>query len=791
MKQKSIRTQRPWIRLCVFLAAGLALALLPVWAHGADGPVFTAQAKDVEVNYPDGASFHVEVAEPENVASWQWIASDGHSEFTLTGVTAKTDTLVIPATMQDDPEMFYCCVVTDKNGGTATSDPVRLHVKNPEEDKTVLFVGDYAVEPGEKLDLAETTLGSGTVDFAADGVNVTFQSVKIDNTTMTCDSTLTPSMGLYLVRRHSTDQEYYFHFKGDCLVNNTYYDPAYNAGGVAINSYFGTKDDPNAPTIIFDGDGKLTVRGGTNQIYSDGNIELAADLTTGVNGTYFNDGISCKNLFIDKGVKANLTVNGTAIHTEGDFRIYEGAALNIRSSSPHVSVGPTTKSMMFLVGSLYGEGGEINIQGYADPENFVPYDAFVATMPGILLAGEGSINADGTAISVELSAGESEEDFAINFYGVYGAGETNAVSLSNGAKLDVRIQTPQVNGVSGVVVPGIFAAEKDCQVRIDVLGSGEVTGLEADRAFSVTDAVIESKAISESGDAAFGIVCGEAAIALNGAKYSVHSTAKDGVAFAADTGEHGDAEISYVSGYTPVKIVLKDNVACTVPENGEINLCGIPGYGGTIQAETFYGSDKTRPAAEVTLSSTAAPAFVDVADQDWFHDAVQWAVSNKITNGTDDTHFSPSALCTRAQMVTFLWRAAGSPASEGELIFSDVDSGAYYADAVRWAAAEKIVMGTTETTFSPNAPVSREQLATFIYRVAQADGQGFTGAWAFLLDFEDADQVSSWADEGVHWCVMKKILTGTGQNKLSPKGTATRAQIVTMLYRYFVPVDAG
>ena len=142
-------------------------------------------------------------------------------------------------------------------------------------------------------------------------------------------------------------------------------------------------------------------------------------------------------------------------------------------------------------------------------------------------------------------------------------------------------------------------------------------------------------------------------------------------------------------------------------------------------------------------------------------------------------------------MVTFLWRAAGKPVVNEALPFTDVAQDAYYADAVRWAVANKIVLGTTATTFSPNSPVSREQLATFLYRYAQSKGEGFVGAWYFPLTFDDAASVSSWADEGVHWCTMKRILSGVGNGRLAPQATATRAQIVTMLYRCFVPAESN
>ena len=186
----------------------------------------------------------------------------------------------------------------------------------------------------------------------------------------------------------------------------------------------------------------------------------------------------------------------------------------------------------------------------------------------------------------------------------------------------------------------------------------------------------------------------------------------------------------------------------------------------------------------VTTEEVKNP-FTDVKSGDYFFQPVLWAVSKEVTGGVSETSFAPNAGCTRAQMVTFLWRAAGKPWASANRHFSDVAEGAYYKDAIEWAIAAGITNGISDELFNPDGAVTREQLASFIYRYAQSKGQGFTGAWMFLLDYSDASAISAWADEAMHWCVMQEIVGGTGNGKLSPQGTATRGQIVTMLYRYF------
>ena len=174
--------------------------------------------------------------------------------------------------------------------------------------------------------------------------------------------------------------------------------------------------------------------------------------------------------------------------------------------------------------------------------------------------------------------------------------------------------------------------------------------------------------------------------------------------------------------------------------------------------------------------------FYDVPNDAYYYEAVKWAVENGITGGIGNGLFAPNQPCTRAQIVTFLWRVAGSPVVNYLMPFTDVDEGAYYAEAVRWAASCGIVTGLTETTFGTNGVCTRAQAAAMIYRCAQAQGKGFTGAWMFHLPFTD---VPEWAYESVAWCYMNGVTTGVSETAFAPGNDCTRAQIVTFLYRAY------
>lgn len=174
---------------------------------------------------------------------------------------------------------------------------------------------------------------------------------------------------------------------------------------------------------------------------------------------------------------------------------------------------------------------------------------------------------------------------------------------------------------------------------------------------------------------------------------------------------------------------------------------------------------------------TAENPFVDVKKGAYYYDAVLWAVEQKITSGTSATTFSPDASCTRAQMVTFLWRAAGSPKVEnGKNPFTDVKADAYYYDAVLWAVEKGVTSGTSATTFSPDATVTRGQTVTFLYRNAGSPEVSGT------MPFADVEADAYYA-KAVQWAVQQKITDGTSFTTFSPLDTCTRAQIVTFLYR--------
>ena len=242
--------------------------------------------------------------------------------------------------------------------------------------------------------------------------------------------------------------------------------------------------------------------------------------------------------------------------------------------------------------------------------------------------------------------------------------------------------------------------------------------------------------------------------------------------------KHGDVTVS------PKTASKGDTVTITVkPDSGyELDTLTVKDASGSKIKVKDKGDGKftfTMPASKVTVSAEFAEIetldFADVPTDAYYYEAVKWAAKKGITGGTGDGTFNPNGSCTRAHIVTFLWRAAGSPEPKSTVSFADVPAGSYYAKAVAWAVENGITLGTGDGTFSPNATCTRAQSVTFLYRALGTAPTTVNG-------FTDVTADAFYAD-AVAWAVESGVTNGTSASTFSPNNGCTRAQIVTFLYR--------
>ena len=238
-------------------------------------------------------------------------------------------------------------------------------------------------------------------------------------------------------------------------------------------------------------------------------------------------------------------------------------------------------------------------------------------------------------------------------------------------------------------------------------------------------------------------------------------------------GGNGAVKPNFSSASAGTRIIL----AVTPDEGYELSYI-------TVDGERIDGTSFTMPAHDVEVRAYfvrigADMPFTDVKPGDWFYDYVAYVYANGLMEGTSATTFAPDDNMTRAMLVTILWRVEGEPVVNYLMPFTDVPDGAWYAEAVRWAASEGIVEGVSAAEFAPDAEITREQLAAMLYRYA-----GEPAASGDLSAYTDAASVSAYAVNAMSWCVGHGIITGVTATTLDPQGTATRAQCAAMLMRF-------
>ena len=377
--------------------------------------------------------------------------------------------------------------------------------------------------------------------------------------------------------------------------------------------------------------------------------------------------------------------------------------------------------------------------------------------------------------AIEKANALNENDY-VDFSAVKAALEAvvRGKNITEQAEVDAMAEAIE-RAIAGLALkPADYSAVDAAIEKANALNENDYVDFSAVKA--ALDAVVRGKNITEQAEVdAMAKAIEDAIAALVQKSYPVTISG---------TTEHGTVTTSTeaaVGGSTVTITVKPDSgyklggITVTDSEGNELSLTD-NGNG----AYTF-----TMPSGKVEIHVTftedgSLNPFQDVPDDAYYFEAVNWAVANNVTNGTSETTFSPNVGCTRAQVVTFLWRAAGQPEpTEGTNPFTDVKEGAYYYKAVLWAVEKGITNGTSETTFDPDETCTRGQIVTFLWR--RAGKPAPTGANNPFADVKP----SAYFGSAVLWAVEKGITNGTSETTFEPNEDCTRAQVVTFLFRAY------
>lgn len=254
----------------------------------------------------------------------------------------------------------------------------------------------------------------------------------------------------------------------------------------------------------------------------------------------------------------------------------------------------------------------------------------------------------------------------------------------------------------------------------------------------------------------------------------------------ASTGETVTITVAPDNGYRLEDLTVEDAAGNELEleyiGNGKYTFV-MPAGSVTVDADFTRITSVRPPVDEPDEPQETELPFVDVDDSDWFYDAVYYAYTNGLMDGVSTTQFAPNSNLTRGMVVTILYRLEGEPRVTGSSGFSDVASGAWYADPVTWAAANGIVNGVSDTEFAPNTDITREQLAAILFRYAEYKGYDVSGRDS-LTGYTDRSSISAYALDAMRWAVDEGLITGMTATTIVPQGTATRAQCATMLMRF-------
>ena len=560
-----------------------------------------------------------------------------------------------------------------------------------------------------------------------------------------------------------------------------------------IEAILSDEDDPSADASIYVGDVELA-----------GSPDEPAYAATDETGTVTLGG--SEDSYNVKWDGTTLTLKDAAIaggheyvDASGDANsaaIYRGSAFALVLVGENTVTGPDTSSVF---SNGVSAGGDLTISGSGSLAAAGGYDG-ISTSGGSLTIAGGEVTAQGGSGGIASYAGDLNITGGVvtvtgtgDFYDPSGNNSNVAYGIYSENNITITGGTVIAEGKGDAdyitAASGIFASTGDITVT-----GGEVTaaatGENGNRIalWGCNDVVITGGTVAARGDYAGiytkcaltidggmvtaagenrGIYAATGDILIRGGTVSAAAASESGVSVRA---YQGDVVIAPQGG-------MRIAVTAGADQDSAAAIDGSPFLSQTSIQSLI--SDKTYFCSQVV----SGVSFEDVSQDDWFYDAVLYVCGKGLMDGVGDNLFAPNSTTTRAQLVTILYRMEGEPDVTGGNAFADVAADTWYTDAVTWAAAQGIVNGVTDTTFAPNNPITREQMAAILYRYAEGKGYDVTAA-ADLSGYTDADQIQAYAETAMAWANAEGLITGVTDTELKPAGSAVRAQIATVLMRF-------
>ena len=561
----------------------------------------TKQPENVVVSYPEGATFTVEVNKPRLVKSYQWMMEDiAGNKFELSGISAKTNKLVIPSTLRSTALLELYCVITDKNDNVLTTETVTLDKNNNEENKPVAYLGEYAIEPGQTLELSKvdlgdgSKLGSGTITYDENGTDITFDNVVYDNSKFSSDFVLADNVGFVFDCNQNDKEEYNVTFIGDNIIYNSYYDPDYNASGIPFDFMF--TGEGVTPLVNLIGDGNLTITNGTYALRVIGDLMIDIDLTFKHDIGGYGDGVVANHTMVNEGNRIDMDIYGSGFSCNGNLYI-KGADVTIKDNAPHISVGMAAKNVVNVYGELRLEDSNLDVDVNVDHD----VCQSVGTLSGI---SSGALSMYNSSYAFDINVNSYDELYVSNINGM-----AAAEIYCEDSKIDINIDSKDIFNTFGIYSEGNIQFV-NCDANINTKTNGMVYGAASEVDFSADESNVNVKvsAYSDIEDIdPYGVMCENFVARILDANKSVNIESEEGLALGCNTHEKYKTPAAYASGYQSKNVFLRDNTVCILPEKCAIGLGSIEVEdieAPNLYLETYYDlQDTSAPARKLSFAA--------------------------------------------------------------------------------------------------------------------------------------------------------------------------------------------